>query len=111
MPRHLFFIVLMALSFYGIANTVRGMNARAAAISKESQSSLPNLNIEAGCQDLAKNDLNKTTNYPGCISEERQAAEPIAKGVGIIPSRHAYPMHASCDASRASELCVLAAMP
>jgi hypothetical protein len=57
----MFFLLLVALSFNGIADTVRATNARTSAASKESQSSLPNLNIEAGCQDVAKNDLNRTT--------------------------------------------------
>ena len=67
MLRHMFILPLIALSFNGVADTVRATNARTSAASQESQSSLPNLNIEAGCQDVAKNDLNKTTDYPGCF--------------------------------------------
>lgn len=72
MLRHMFILPLIALSFNGIADTVRATNARTAAASKESQSSLPNLNIEAGCKDVAKNALNKTTDYPGCLSGRAQ---------------------------------------
>ena len=92
MPRHLFFLLLMALSFYGIADTVRGMHARAAATSQESPSSLPNLNIEAGCQDVAKNDLNKTADYPGCLSEERKARDQLRKEWASYPAD----MHSQC---------------
>ncbi len=92
MPRHMFFLLLIALSFNGIADTVRAMNARTIAANQESRSSLPNLNIEAGCQDLAKNDLNKTTDYPGCVSEERKAREQLRKEWASYPAD----MHSQC---------------
>ena len=66
MTKHMFIIPLMALSIAGAADTASAVNGRTAAANQESRSSLPNLNIEAACQDVAKNDLNKTTDYPGC---------------------------------------------
>ena len=94
MPRHMFFLLLIALSFNGIADTVRAMNGRTSTASKESQSSLPNLNIEAGCQDVAKSDLNKTTDYPGCLSDERKAREQLQKDWASYPADiHSQCMH------------------
>jgi hypothetical protein len=77
MSKHMFIIPLMALSIAGVADTVRAMNARTAAASEESQSGLPNLNIESGCQDVAKSEINRTTDYPGCISKERTARDQL----------------------------------
>ena len=85
MLRHMFILPLIALSFNGIADTIRATNGRASAASQESRSSLPNLNIEAACQDVAKNDLNKTTDYPGCLSEERKAREQLRKEWASYP--------------------------
>jgi len=94
MLRHIFIIPLIALSILGVADTVRAMNARTSAASQESQSGLPNLNIEAGCQDVAKNDLNKTTDYRGCLSEERKAREQLRKEWASYPaSMHSQCMH------------------
>ena len=90
--QRLFFLALIALSINGIADTVRATNGRTSAASQESRSGLPNLNIEAGCQDVAKNDLNKTTDYPGCLSEERKAREQLQKEWASYPSD----MHTQC---------------
>ncbi len=79
MLRHMFIIPLLVLSFNGLAGTVRALNYRALAASHESRSSLPNFNIESGCQDVAHNDLNKTTNYRGCLSEEKKARGQLQK--------------------------------
>jgi hypothetical protein len=65
MQKYLFFLTLLALSFNGVADTVRTMNARKAVANQEHRSCLPNLNIEAGCREVAKKDLDKTTHYPG----------------------------------------------
>ena len=92
MQRHLFFLALVALSFNGVADTVRAMNSRTAAANQESRSSLPNLNIEAACQDVAKNDLNKTTDYPGCISDESKARDQLRKEWASYPAD----MHSQC---------------
>jgi hypothetical protein len=88
----MFIIPLMALSISGVADTVRAMDARTAAASGESQSGLPNLNIESGCQDVAKNELNKTTDYPGCISKERAAHDQLRKEWASYSSD----MHSQC---------------
>jgi len=90
--QRLFFLALIALSINGIADTVRATNTRASAASQEGRSGLPNLNIEAGCQDVAKNDLNKTTDYPGCLSEERKAREQLQKEWASYPAD----MHTQC---------------
>ena len=92
MLRHMFIIPLLVLSFNGLAGTVRALNYRASAATLESRSSLPNLNIEAGCQDVAKNDLNKTTDYPGCLSEERKARGQLQKTWASYPAD----MHSQC---------------
>ena len=92
MTKHMFIIPLMALSIAGAADTARAMNGRTAAANQESRSGLPNLNIEAGCQDVAKNDLNKTTDYPGCMSKERTAREQLQKEWASYPAD----MHEQC---------------
>jgi hypothetical protein len=84
--QRLFFLALVALSINGIADTVRATNARALATGQESRSGFPSLNIEAGCQDVAKNDLNKTTDYPGCLSDERKAREQLQKEWASYPA-------------------------
>ncbi len=89
MSSHLFIIPLMALSIGGIADTVRTMNSRALAASQES---LPNLNIESACQDVAKNELNKTSDYPGCMSKERATREQLRKEW----SSYSEDMHGQC---------------
>jgi hypothetical protein len=84
----MFIIPLMALSFAGVADTVRAMNDR------ESRPNLPILNIESGCRDVAKNDLNKTTNYPGCISQEKKARDQLKKTwASYSPGMHTQCMH------------------
>ena len=92
MSKHMFIIPLMALSIAGAADSVRAMNGRTAAANQESRSSLPNLNIEAACQDVAKNDLNKTTDYPGCMSKERASREQLRKEWASYPAD----MHEQC---------------
>ena len=92
MPRHIFIILLIALSFNGVADTVRATNSRTLVASQESRSSVPNLNIEAGCQDVAKSDLNKTKDYPGCVSEERAAREQLRKEW----ASYSVEMHSQC---------------
>ena len=92
MLRNLYVILLIAVSFVGVADTVRAMNSRTAAAHEGSRSGLPNLNIEAGCKDVAKNDLNKTTDYPGCISEERAARQQLQKEWATYPAD----MHSEC---------------
>jgi hypothetical protein len=47
--------------------------------SARAHSGVPNLDIDAGCKDVSKMDLNRTTNYPGCMAEERQAREELQK--------------------------------
>ena len=70
MNSHMFIIPLIAMSVSGVANTVSAMNGH---------DSLPNLNIEAGCKDVAKNGLNKTTDFPGCLRDERKARDSLRK--------------------------------
>ena len=60
----------IAASVLGVADTV---NARRSA------AALPTLDIEGGCRDVAKNDLNKTKDYSGCVSDERSAREEVRK--------------------------------
>jgi hypothetical protein len=86
MSSHMFIIPLIALSISGVASTVRAMN------DQESRSSVPHLNIEAGCQDVAKNNLSKTTNYPGCLSDERTARDQLQKEWASYPAD----MHTQC---------------
>ncbi len=75
MMRVLFLTIFMAYSILGVAATVRVRNE---AVSGEGKG-LPALDIEAGCRDVAQNDLNKTTDLPGCVSEERRAREQLRK--------------------------------
>ena len=94
MTKHMFIIPLMTLSIAGISGPAFAMDGRTAATNQESRSSLPNLNIEAACQDVAKNDLNKTTDYPGCMSKERASHEQLQKEWASYPAD----MHERCVA-------------
>ena len=82
MTKHMFIIPLMALSIAGAADTACAMNGRTAAANQESRSS----------QDVAKNDLNKTTDYPGCMSKERASREQLQKEWASYPAD----MHEQC---------------
>ena len=68
-------MLILGLSFWGVADTVR---ARQEAASEE-KGGMPALDIEAGCRDVAKNELNKTTDFSGCIAKERTAREQLQK--------------------------------
>ena len=84
MPSHMFIIPLIAMSVAGVADTVRAVNAR----------DLPALNIEAGCKDVAKNGLNKTTDFPGCIRDERKARDLLRKEwASYSPDMHSQCLH------------------
>ncbi len=76
MLRVLFLMIFVALSFLGVANTVR---ARQEAGASKGTDSFPALDMHAACRDVAKNELNKTTDFPGCISNERTAREQLQK--------------------------------
>ena len=83
MSSNMFIIPLIAMSVAGVANPVRAMNAH---------DSLPNLNIEAGCKDVAKNGLNKTTDFPGCLRDERKAHDLLRKEW----ASYSADMHSQC---------------
>ncbi len=88
MMRVLFLSIFIALSVLGVADTVRARNQ---AVSREGKA-FPALNIEAGCRDVAHNDLNKTRDFPGCVSEERKAREQLRKEWASYPAD----MHGRC---------------
>ena len=79
LTRHLFIVPLMALSFGGVADTVRVLNGHALAASQESRSGLPTLNIDSACRDVSSNELNRTSDYPGCVSKEQKARTDLGK--------------------------------
>ncbi len=51
MLRVMIFVILLGLSFWGVADTVRARQDAAG----EEKSGMPALNIEAGCRDVSKN--------------------------------------------------------
>jgi hypothetical protein len=68
----------MALIF-SLASLSPPAGARPYHRSARAHSGVPNLDIDASCKDVSKMDLNKTTNYSGCIAEEQQAREQLQK--------------------------------
>ena len=79
MPKHTFIILLLTLSFWGVADTVRTINTRSEAAVRENAAGVPSLDIESACRDIANNTLNKTSDYPGCVSDERTARDQLRK--------------------------------
>jgi hypothetical protein len=67
------FIALMGSSFWGVADTVRVRNEQAGG------AGLPSLDIEGACRGVANNDLNRTKDYSGCVSDERSTREQVRK--------------------------------
>jgi hypothetical protein len=45
----------------------------------EGRGALPSLDIDSSCRDVANNDLNKTSDYSGCIAEEGRARDGLRK--------------------------------
>lgn len=80
MPNHLSTLALIALAFSGLVDTVRATHA------KEIRTGLSAFNIEGACKDVAKSELNKTTNYSGCVSDERKAQEQLEKNWASYPA-------------------------
>ncbi len=62
-----------------LAMVCSGADGAVAKGGGEGRGPLPSLNIESGCRDIASNGLNKTTDYPGCIAEERTARDQLRK--------------------------------
>ncbi len=92
MIRVLFLAIFIALSFSGVADTVRARYPSRTASGE--QGGLPNLDIEAGCRDVAKNDLNKTKDFPGCVSDERAARDQLQKEwASYSPDMHGQCTH------------------
>jgi hypothetical protein len=80
MLRAILFFTVMAFAFLGLADTVRARHHHGyASASRRERAALPNLDVEAGCKDIASNGLNKTTDYKGCLSEELQARIDLQK--------------------------------
>jgi len=67
------FSALIGSSFWGVADTVRVRNEQSGG------SAVPSLDIESGCRNVANNDLNKTKDYSGCLSDERSTREQVRK--------------------------------
>ena len=79
MLRHMFIIPLMALSIAGAADTACAMNTGRAAANRGNPVKPSKPQYRGRLQDVAKNDLNKTTDYPGCMSKERTARDQFRK--------------------------------
>ncbi len=75
-----------------IALICSGGAGAAARNGGERRGALPRLDVEAGCRDIARNDLNKTTDYPGCIAEEQAAHDQLRKEWASYPGD----MHDQC---------------
>ena len=80
------FLTLMALSFLGVADTVQILQAQAARAATREGGGVPNLDVQSGCKDMANNQLNKTTNYDGCLRDERTAREQLQKEWASYPA-------------------------
>jgi hypothetical protein len=65
----LVFLGLM-VSFFGFLDPAQ---ARVVPHSSERRAAVPALDFEAGCRDVANMDHNRTTNYAGCVADERTA--------------------------------------
>jgi hypothetical protein len=89
------FLILLALSFSGVADTVSARRHRTVhAAFGERRASFPNLDMEAGCKDVSNNALNKTVDYKGCMNEERAAREELKKEwASYSASMHDQCMH------------------
>ncbi len=72
MPSFLFASVLIALSLAPFPIEARTARDRAGG-------AVPALDINAGCRDVANMDLNRTTNYPRCMAEEKAARTDVQK--------------------------------
>ncbi len=77
MSRFAILSLSMTLLCLGFPDLAHAREAHSAG--RESHSALPNLDISSGCKDVSKNDLNKTTDYSGCISEEQTARRQLKK--------------------------------
>ena len=77
MPTIFFLGALIILSSGAVADPAMARRSHMPAGSR--RAAMPTLNIEAGCHDVANMDLNKTTNYSGCIAEERDARSQLQK--------------------------------
>ncbi len=86
MPRLMFLTMFLTLAFVGAADATRTRHGG------EARGALPSLDIQSGCRDIANNDLNKTTDYPGCVSEERKARDQLRKEWASYPGD----MHDQC---------------
>ena len=79
MTKHMFIIPLMALSIAGAADTACAMNGRTDGCKSGKPIKPSKSQYRVRCKDVAKNDLNKTTDYPGCMSKERTSREQLQK--------------------------------
>lgn len=53
--------------------------------SRGNAAAVPNLDIESGCRDLSRSQLNKTTNFSGCIGDEQNARTQLQKSWASFP--------------------------
>ncbi len=85
-PLPSFVALLFVASVSGVAN------GQALPPNSKGHQRLPNLDIQSGCRYVASNDVNKTSNYSGCMQEEKQARAQLEKDWVNYPAS----MHEQC---------------
>jgi hypothetical protein len=85
MPAVLILSVLLGFLFGGMGSTAEGRTAGARA----SRGSVPNLDIESGCRNLAHYDVARSVKFDDCIKEEHDAREQLQKSWRSVPPAHA----------------------
>ena len=85
MPVFLILSVLLAFSLAALGAPAEGRQAGARA----GGSSVPNLDIESGCRNLAHYDVARSVKFDDCIKEEHDAREQLQKSWRSVPPAHA----------------------
>jgi hypothetical protein len=78
MPLLVLLILLITVSSAGFSGFADARMNRHAART-EGHSAVPTLDIESGCRDVTNDGISKTTNYSGCLDEERTARTQLEK--------------------------------
>jgi len=71
----------MRLAYPALVLSLIVLSAPAASATRggEGRGALPSLDIESGCRDVANNNLNKTSDFSGCLSNERAASDELRR--------------------------------
>ncbi len=91
MPASIPSSLLFALALSASTRAIEPSNSHLVA-SRGSRSSFPKLDIQGGCRNIANMEINRTTNYDGCVKEEETARTELAKVWG----NYSASMHGQC---------------